>query len=356
MARRSNAGQRLSAIVFAAFVAAVMLVAAAESAPAQSQPAEEGIGLLFAQTASKGTFKPIKGTPRFRLSLRGVNPQVVWFSDRPARQSGQIPVRGFTRSWAGFGFNENPPNAALTLLRADENQDTVIVELRNPRYRKKTKRKPNRLSYSARLLNAATGNLSYLESDRDRRVKRRFRVPSLFIDDAAANVIGDCVIAPYTKCPGASLAAANLKKADLKDADLTDANLFGAFLSQADLSGANLSRAYLSRADLRYANLTAAKLVLADLTGADLTVAELGGAILVQADLAGAKLRAAKLFGANLSIASLHGADLREADLSGANLIRADLSGADLSGANLSGARFCRTKMPGGGYNDSDCR
>ena len=97
------------------------------------QPQEQEIGLLFAQTANRGTMKPIKGpTPRFSLKLFGVNPQVVWFSDRPARQSGQIAVPDFTRSWPGFGFVDDPPNAALTLLDAGNRHDTLVVELADP--------------------------------------------------------------------------------------------------------------------------------------------------------------------------------------------------------------------------------
>jgi hypothetical protein len=114
----------------------------AQTAPAQ----EQEIGLLFAQTANRGTMKPIKGpTPRFNLRLYGVNPQVVWFADRPARQSGQIAVPDFTRAWPGLGFVDDPPNAALTLLDAGNRHDTVVMELGRPDF----KPKKNRVRYSA---------------------------------------------------------------------------------------------------------------------------------------------------------------------------------------------------------------
>jgi hypothetical protein len=35
--------------------------------------------LPAAQSGARGTMKPIKGTPRFNLKLRGVNHQVLWF-------------------------------------------------------------------------------------------------------------------------------------------------------------------------------------------------------------------------------------------------------------------------------------
>src|SRR5262245_45880194 len=112
----------------------VMVAATAcASASAREQPARKlqalEIGLLFAPTADARTMEPIQGTSRFELTLRGVSPQVVWFSDRPARQSGHIPVGEFVEAWAGYGFVKDPPEAALAVLDADDDEDTVVVEL-----------------------------------------------------------------------------------------------------------------------------------------------------------------------------------------------------------------------------------
>jgi len=326
--------------------------ALAPLAPAQQGSQEQQIGLLFAQTANRGTMKPIEGTPRFNLKLRGVNSQVVWFSDRPARQSGQIPVPEFTRSWAGFGFVEDPPNAALTLLRAGDRQDTVVMELGRPRFRKKK----NTIRYSAQLLDEATGNLSHLESDRDPGVNRRFRAPSLFIDDASGRVVGGCLIQPHSQCPGFDLRGADLFRADLSGANLRGANLIevdlrGANLIEVDLRGADLSGANLSRAG----ELGGANLHRADLGGANLSRAGLIGVGLSRAALREADLREANLSGANLRLADLREADLSGANLTGADLARANLKGANLTGADLRGAKFCRTAMPDGSINDRDC-
>jgi uncharacterized protein YjbI with pentapeptide repeats len=302
---------RRSAIVGVAVTCVIAL--GAQTAPAQ----EQEIGLLFAQTANRGTMKPIKGpTPRFNLRLYGVNPQVVWFSDRPARQSGQIAVPDFTRSWPGFGFIDDPPNAALTLLEAGNRRDTVVMELGHPDF----KPKKNRVRYSAQLLDEATGNLSHLNSDLDPRVNRRFRSPSLFIDDATARVVGGCVIQPHTRCPAADLTGANLTVADPGAEAPLGADLTGADLTGAILRGVNLFRA--------------------ELAGADLT---------------GADLREANLSFANLSGASLRSADLTGAPLSGAVLDGADLTGANLSGTNLRGAHLCRTTLPDGSISNRDC-
>jgi uncharacterized protein YjbI with pentapeptide repeats len=334
-----------------------VLALGAQTAPAQ----EQEIGLLFAQTANRGTMKPIKGTPRFSLKLFGVNSQVVWFSDRPARQSGEIPVLDFTRSWAGFGFVDDPPNAALTVLNARDREDTVVVELRHP----DLKRKKNRLRYTAEILDAATGNLSHLESDRDRRVRRHFRDPSLFIDDAAAPVLNGCVIQALTKCPGvdltgADLSGAQLSLADLRGANLSGANLSGAIvdtadLTDAELNGANLTNASLQNIKLSEADLRGATLFSAELSDANLTVADLTGADLSQAYLAGADLSRALLSQAILGDADLTDANLSFASLLGADLRFAGLAGADLTGADLTGALFCQTRMPDGAVNNKDC-
>jgi hypothetical protein len=121
----------------------------------------------------------------------------VWFDDRPERETGQIPVGRFVRRWAGFGFEEVPPNAALTLLDAPDHQDTVVLELGNPRYSPKTRT----VRYPARILDEATGNLSHLEPKRDRGVPRHFRAGSLFIDDAGYGLPAGCQPGlPYITC------------------------------------------------------------------------------------------------------------------------------------------------------------
>jgi hypothetical protein len=280
------------AVVIGVAAAGVLVLATQLTTAAQERPREREINLLFAQTANRGTMKPIKGTPRFSLKLFGVNPQVVWFSDRPARQSGQIPVRRFTRSWAGFGFVENPPNAALTLLHARDRHDTVVVELSRPNFN----RKKNRLRYTARILDEATGDLSHLNSDLDPRLRRRFRLASLFIDDATAHVVGSCVIQAQTRCVGA-----------------------------------DLSEGYMARENLTGADLTRANLTRANLSGANLTLTRLNQAVLVEANLRGATLGGTDLRGANL-----RGADWDEA--------RFTIE-----------TKFCNTTMPNGRINDSNC-
>jgi hypothetical protein len=271
------------------------------SAPALVQPEHQEIALLFVQTATEGTMEPIEGTPAFELSLSGVTPQVVWFSDRPARLSGHIPVPGFVDAWDGYGFDDDPPNAALSVLDAHHTADTVVVELEQPRYDPDV----GTVRYRAQLLDEASGNLSHMAANIDPRIEPRFGHAALFIDDAGAPVIDGCVIQPWTWC-------------------------YAANLSDADLNGA-------------------------DLNGADLTASDLSGAQLNRADLSDANLDGARLEGASLRHAVLERADLRGARLSEADFFCADLSEAMLRDANTYMTKFCWTTMPGGSYRTDGC-
>lgn len=67
------------------------------------------------------------------LTLQGVAPTTLLFSDRPERITGHIPSKDFLISW-GEGdnsFAEDPPNAVLSMFTKDEVHDVVVV-LRDP--------------------------------------------------------------------------------------------------------------------------------------------------------------------------------------------------------------------------------
>ncbi len=80
----------------------------------------------------------------------------------------------------------------------------------------------------------------------------------LAVPAGAQEIVNNCPIQPYTRCPGVNLRGANL----------AGANLQGAYLKGADLRAANLQGAKLLDA-----YLFDAKLEGADLTGADLSKA-----------------------------------------------------------------------------------
>ncbi len=86
------------------------------------------VDFLFVQTAEG--FSHENG----RITLRGVNPLTISFSDRPDRIAGHMPTSKFVPMWSqgADSFFSNPPNATLSVFRGDAVSSTVVV-LRNPR-------------------------------------------------------------------------------------------------------------------------------------------------------------------------------------------------------------------------------
>lgn len=88
---------------------------------ANADPKE--IEALFVQTASGMSYAD--GV----VTLHGLTPTALMFSDRPDRVTGHIPSGEFIDSW-GAGedsFASNPPNAVLSVFQEDHVQDVVVV-------------------------------------------------------------------------------------------------------------------------------------------------------------------------------------------------------------------------------------
>ena len=96
------------------------------------------------------------------LTLNGV-PNVIYFSDRPDRVAGHIPLEMFVESWnkGNDSFKADPPNAVLSMLTEDEAQN-VVVELTG------VELKDDKLYFKVKML----------EGD----IKGSFENASLFID------------------------------------------------------------------------------------------------------------------------------------------------------------------------------
>ena len=68
-----------------------------------------------------------------KLTLEGVSPATVMFSDRPERIAGHMATARFVPFW-GEGkdsFLKDPPNATLSLLD-DQTPADAVVELQDP--------------------------------------------------------------------------------------------------------------------------------------------------------------------------------------------------------------------------------
>ncbi len=80
-------------------------------------------GYLFVLSATSGS---LKGDT---LTLNGV-PNVIYFTDRPARKAGHGSVSNFVEGWnkGVDSFKADPPNATLSVLNKDGAKN-VVVEL-----------------------------------------------------------------------------------------------------------------------------------------------------------------------------------------------------------------------------------
>jgi hypothetical protein len=98
------------------------------AAGAQAQDKTEGVDLLFVQNAKDVSLG--EGT----LTLKGIAPTTIFFTDRPKRIAGHMTTEDFVQSW-GEGedsFAADPPNASLSVFGEEEIVD-VVVTLMNPR-------------------------------------------------------------------------------------------------------------------------------------------------------------------------------------------------------------------------------
>lgn len=128
MTLRSCLSGACRSIGLAAMVLTIAVPALAEDSAAKKEP---DIELLFVQTSPS-----IKAdTEAKKIRLVDVNQQSLYFSDRPARIAGHIPMAAYMKEWteAPDDFNEDPPNATLSVYEPGKKKNSIVViELLNP--------------------------------------------------------------------------------------------------------------------------------------------------------------------------------------------------------------------------------
>jgi hypothetical protein len=117
----------LAAAVFLGPLALTVRTAAATEGREKAGHAAEMADFLFVQNARAIVFADGK------LTLKGVSPATVMFSDRPERIAGHMATAKFVPFWSEGkdSFLKDPPNATLSFLE-DETLADVVVELRDP--------------------------------------------------------------------------------------------------------------------------------------------------------------------------------------------------------------------------------
>ena len=109
--------------------AAIVAAASATCVAADDANTAAEADFLFVQTAQGMSY----AADANRLTLRGVSPVTLFFSDRPDRIAGNMATERFVPFW-GEGedsFLSDPPNADLSILEGDTLRQ-VVVELTRP--------------------------------------------------------------------------------------------------------------------------------------------------------------------------------------------------------------------------------
>jgi len=142
MQRRAFQLAALALTAFAIPLAAAPALAADPPAKKAEEPAKMA-DFLFVQSAKGMTYD--KATNR--LTLTGVSPATIFFSDRPERIAGNMRTADFVPFWSKGkdSFLKDPPNADISIVEGKEMRQVVAV-LQNPEL------KGDSLSYTVKVL------------------------------------------------------------------------------------------------------------------------------------------------------------------------------------------------------------
>ena len=105
-------------------LAASALVAAGVTSSARADDPEV-VDYLLVQTAKGLTFDKATNT----LTLTGISPITLFFSDRPDRVAGNMKTTAFVPFWSHGkdSFAKDPPNADVSIIEGDSMRQVVVV-------------------------------------------------------------------------------------------------------------------------------------------------------------------------------------------------------------------------------------
>jgi len=116
-------------------IAVMMLTACSDSDNPIQPPAQvDYSNRLHMVAALSGEITPSGDSDLFVLTLRDVRPDMLWFSDRPARETGEEFVDEFVNDMWPVLFSEVSPNAVLQFFLADLTVEGLYLALSQPVY------------------------------------------------------------------------------------------------------------------------------------------------------------------------------------------------------------------------------
>lgn len=140
---------------------------------------------LFVQTAKKAEIKATQTDRTYTLTFKDISPYVVYFTDRPNRETGHLSMQEYLTTWKNGAdtFAKSAPNAALEGVKfagIKNGMEAVsyTFALSQPVYNEKA----NTLAYTVTLLSG--------EKVLTKEQLGKMRRPVLFIDGICYGCIG----------------------------------------------------------------------------------------------------------------------------------------------------------------------
>lgn len=110
------------------------VISSAQNAPTKPETASaQKVQLMFVQTSEDLKVNSEDKT----LRLVNVNPQTLYFSDRPKRVAGNLTMPAYFDEWTAKAgsdnFKNDPPNATLSVYEGSNKENTLaVIEISNP--------------------------------------------------------------------------------------------------------------------------------------------------------------------------------------------------------------------------------
>lgn len=110
-------------------------------AAAKSENKNDNKSYVFIQMARKAELTATQQPGVYQLVLSNVKPDITYFTDRPNRTTGSVPIEKFFNGWKssdGDSFNKDMPNVGITgvqlhgLMRPEN--VSFVLALQNPQY------------------------------------------------------------------------------------------------------------------------------------------------------------------------------------------------------------------------------
>jgi hypothetical protein len=132
LAHDENKGGRemkLQTLIAAGLLVVISFVMLSQETRNKPDNADKKVEMLFVQSTRSATVSNGK------LTLKGVSPTTVFFSDRPERIAGHVTTDEMIPLWSEGkdSFLKDPPNATLSSFDKDGKVSNVVLELRNPK-------------------------------------------------------------------------------------------------------------------------------------------------------------------------------------------------------------------------------